>query len=92
MFALFERSKALSTFLMLEGKQKKEYVGSNSSDERLFNFEASSPFSLLVNVLLYARLSGSPTHMSGRNIWIFFEAPQQYIRHINPWKKCSNLM
>ena len=31
-------------------------------------------------------------HMSGRNIWIFFEAPQQYIRHINPWKKCSNLM
>ena len=32
------------------------------------------------------------THMSGRNIWIFFKAPQQYIRHIIPWKKCSNLM
>jgi hypothetical protein len=31
-------------------------------------------------------------HMSGRKIWINFEAPQQYIRHINPWKKCSNLM
>ena len=25
--------------------------------------------------------------MSGRKIWINFEAPQQYIRHINPWKK-----
>jgi hypothetical protein len=31
-------------------------------------------------------------HVSGRNIWIIFEAPQQYIRHIIPWKKCSNLM
>jgi hypothetical protein len=31
-------------------------------------------------------------HMSGRNIWINFEAPQQYIGHINPWKKCSNLV
>ena len=51
---------------MLEGKQKKEYVGSNSSDERLFNFEASSPFSLLVNVLLYARLSGSPSNRNSK--------------------------
>ena len=25
--------------------------------------------------------------MSGRNIWINFEVPQQYIDHINPWKK-----
>ena len=25
--------------------------------------------------------------MSGRKIWINFEAPQQYIRHINHWKK-----
>jgi hypothetical protein len=32
------------------------------------------------------------SHMSGRNIWINFEAPQQYTHHINPWKKCSNLM
>ena len=37
-------------------------------------------------------LSSTYSHMSGRNIWINFEAPQQYIRHINPWKKCSNLM
>ncbi len=33
-----------------------------------------------------------PAHVSGRKIWINFEAPQQYIRHINPWKKCRNLM
>ena len=26
------------------------------------------------------------------HIWINFEAPQQYTRHINPWKKSSNLM
>ena len=32
------------------------------------------------------------THMSRRNIWINFEAPQQYICHNNPCKKCSNLM
>ena len=31
-------------------------------------------------------------HMSGMNIWINFEALQQNIRHINPWKKCSNLV
>ena len=31
--------------------------------------------------------------MSGRKIWINFEAPPQwYIRYINPWKKCSDLM
>ena len=30
--------------------------------------------------------------MSGGNIWINFEAPQQYIYHINPRKKCRNLM
>jgi hypothetical protein len=33
-----------------------------------------------------------PSHMSGICIWINFEAPQQYIRHIDPWKKCSNLV
>ena len=32
------------------------------------------------------------THMSGRKIWINFQAPQQYIHNINPWKKCSNLV
>ena len=30
--------------------------------------------------------------MPGRNIWINYEAPQQYIHYINPWKKFSDLM
>ena len=44
------------------------------------------------NVTVYINKKRHFAHMSGRNIWIFFEAPQQYIHHINPWKKCSNLM
>ena len=40
----------------------------------------------------YSLLHCVPSHMSGRNIWINFEDPQQYIRHYNPWKKFSNLM
>ena len=31
-------------------------------------------------------------HVSGRNIWINFEAPQWYICWINPWKTSVNLM
>ena len=31
------------------------------------------------------------SHVSGRKIWINFEAYQRFIRHINPWKKCSDL-
>ena len=30
--------------------------------------------------------------MPGRNIWINLEAPQQYVRQINPWKKSSDFM
>ena len=41
------------------------------------------------NCFLFSQLS---SNMSGRNIWINFEVPQQYIRYINSWKKCSNLM
>ena len=29
--------------------------------------------------------------MSGRKIWINFEAHQRLILHINPWNKCSDL-
>ena len=31
------------------------------------------------------------THISGRKIWINFDACQRFIGHINPWKKCSDL-
>ena len=49
-------------------------------------------FTYIVNYLKYLSTNDSMTNMPGRNIWINFEAPQQCIRHINPWKKCSNFM
>ena len=49
-------------------------------------------FTYIVNYLKYLSTNDSMTNMPGRNIWINFEAPQQCIRHIIPWKKCSNFM
>ena len=71
------------------------FINSLSFPNSLYIWGFRAAISIKVQQFLWLQstvILGEASHMSGRKIWIFFEAPQQYIHHINPWKKCSNLM